>query len=150
MASPQASEKIFANNKIEMFWKDGSYDTIATISEWVDMKDYGNFAVIMTAGNLSGAGVKALSIYADNDSAGNGTPTAIKAWSGDVGTAEGDYLVLEVSAEEIRQEAEDAGVDFRYVCAYITLANVGDEAAITYIRSNPVFPQTGLTADSVT
>ncbi|HUX01022.1 MAG TPA: hypothetical protein VMY35_08580 [Phycisphaerae bacterium] len=151
MASPQASDKLFCNVKAEMYWADDDYSTSAELSStWFDMRDYNEFSVLMTAGNLTGAGVKALDIYADSDPAGGGTPTKIKAFAGSAGSVEGDYLVLSVTAEEIRQEAEDAGVDFRYVMPYLTLANAADEAAVCVIRSGARFPQDGLTADVVT
>lgn len=150
MASPQAVNQLFSKQKIEMFWKDGDYSTIADIDEWVDMRDYRNFAVILTAGNLTGAGVKNLKIYADAESDGSGGNISIAEWSGTVGSAEGDYLVLECTAEQIRQEAEDNTKELRYVSAYIQLANAADEGVVTYIRAGARFPRDGLTADSVT
>ena len=150
MASPQAADKLFSNQKIEMFWKDDDYSSEADIDEWVDMRDYSNFAVILTAGNLTGAGVKDLKIYADAESDGSGGNVSIVEWSGSVGSAEGDYLVLECTAEQIAQEGEDNSKDLRYVSAYVTLDNAADEAVVTYIRAGARFAQDGLTADSVT
>lgn len=150
MVSPQAANKLFANLAIKSYWKDGNYSTLSDIDEWVDMRDFSNFAAILTAGNLTGAGVVDLKIYADQDSDGGDSNILIADWTGSVGTAEGDQIVLECTAEQIAQEGADNSKELRYVSAYIQLANSGDEAVVTYVRGGARFPQDGLTADSIT
>ena len=152
MASPQAADKWLCNNKTDVFWCDDDFSSAAEAdAAWLDMRGYAGIVAILTAGNLTGAGVKALSFYADSDADGNsGDAAAIVNWSGDVGSAEGDYLVLEMTAEQLAQEAADVGVDYRYVIPYITLDNAADEGVVTVIRYGPQFAYDGLTADSVT
>jgi len=150
VASPQAADKWLCNQKVDVYWCDGDYTTAAAAdSTWLDMKDYTGVAGIFTAGNLTGAGVKALSIYAGTSAAGAGA-AALVNWSGTVGSAEGDYLVLEATSEQLRQEAEDAGANYRYIIPYITLDNAADEGVVMVVRYGPKFPRDGLTADSVT
>jgi hypothetical protein len=65
-------------------------------------------------------------------------------------TAAGDFLVLSCTAEEIAQEASDAGVaNARYVTAVVTCDNAGDEAVVFYQRAGTKRAYAGLTADVV-
>ena len=58
--------------------------------------------------------------------------------------------VLAHSAEEIAQEAADAGVsNARYVSANLTLQNAADENVVVYIRGQAKRAYDGLTADVV-
>ena len=150
MASPQDAQKFLANNKMESFAKDADFSTAADIDEWVDMRDYGGIAVMVTGINLTGAGPSGLDIIADEDADGGDGNVIITTWSGDAATAEGDFLVLEATSEQIVQEGEDNSKNLRYVSVKLKLANAGDEAVVTYVRYNPRFPQLDLTADSVT
>ena len=59
-------------------------------------------------------------------------------------------FVLECSAEEIAQEAADAGVsNARYVSANLTMDNAADENVVVYIRSRAKRAYDGQTADVV-
>jgi len=151
MASPQASDKLFSNMKVTMYDHDPANSTVATDIGWVDMRDYSRFAVITFASALTGVGVTVFTIIANNDSAGGGTDVAIKAHGvASAPDAVGDYLVLECTAEEIAQEAADAGiVGVRYVSAKLTCADTADEQVVVYIQSGARFPQDALTADVV-
>lgn len=156
MASPQASMKIFANNKIEIFDHDPNGTSAlevtpdgGTTQRWVDMRGYGAFAAIAMSSALTGAGITKLEIVANTASDGSGTDVVIKD-SGTVACdAVGDYVVEECTAEEIAQEGADNSVDLRYVCARLTVANAADEAVVTYIRAYPRYAESGLTADTI-
>ena len=150
MASPQAPEKFFANNKVQMFDHDPD-TTNSTAVEWVDMRDYGEFSVIDMASALTGVGTDAFSIVADAESDGSGTNVTVVSHAiASAPDAVGDYLVLTVTAEQIVQEGEDnSQTGLRYVSAVIDKANTADESVVTYIRSKPRFAASGLTADTV-
>lgn len=114
---------------------------------WVDMRDYGNIMITVLAAALTGAGVTVFKILANAQSNGGGTDYEIKAHAvGSAPDADGDYLVLECSAEEI---AQVSGGLARYVSANIDTADASDNIVATYIRCNPRFAQSGLTADVV-
>lgn len=156
MASSQSSNKIFANQKIEMF--DHDPDSTAalevtpdggTTQRWVDMANYGAFAAIAMSSLLAGNGITKLEIVANDKSDGSGTDVVIKSSGTVAADAVGDYVVEECTAEELAQEGADNSVNLRYVCARITMQNAGDEAVVTYIRSNPRFAESGLTADTI-
>lgn len=150
MASPQASDKLFSNLKITMYDHDPADSTVATDVEWVDMRDYENFAVLTFASTLTGAGVTAFSILANSKSDGSGTDVTIKTHAvGSAPDAVGDYLVLECTAEEIAQEGADNSEELRYVSANLTCANAADENVVVYVRGGAKRACDGLTADTV-
>ena len=155
MASPQSSEKIFANQKIQMFDHDPDGTSAAivtpdagTTERYAGMRDYCGFAVVAMSSALTGAGITLVEIVADDDQAGTNL-TVIKTSGAVVADAVGDYVVLECTAEEIAQESEDAGADLRYVAARLTVANAADEAVVAYIQTEPRFAGTGLTATTI-
>lgn len=151
MASPQASDKFFANNKVTQYDHDPANSTVATAIGWVDMRDYGNFAALCFTSSLGGNGPTAFSIIADSDSdGGSGSNVIIKTHAvGSAPDAVGDYLVLECTAEELAQEGADNSVDLRYVSVKVTCHHTDDEAVVTYIRSEARRAADGLTADTV-
>ena len=61
----------------------------------------------------------------------------------------GDQIWLEVTAEEVRQACNDAGLVPAAVSASVEFAVATDEGVVTYIRYAPRFAQDGLTADIV-
>ncbi len=73
----------------------------------------------------------------------------IKITTGHVGDAIGDYVVLEVSAEDIQQIGKVAGYDFTHVTAYIECHHNDDEVAVTYIRHGAKHRTSGLTATTI-
>ena len=150
MASAQTVDKLFTNHKITVYDHDPD-STAATAVEWVDMRDYKNFAAIAFASALTGTGVTAFSIVADSDSDGGSgnNVTVVSHAVGSAPDAVGDYLVLECTAEQIGALGDDNGYDLRYVSAKLTMNNAGDENVVVYIRSGPRFAYDGLTADTV-
>jgi len=155
MASQLALEKLFANAKIEMFYHapadaatEQSVKAGASTTTWKDLRDYKGFAVAAMTALLTGNGLIELSIYAAEDSSGTNA-TEIKTSGVVAADAVGDYVVEECSAEEIAHIGEAAGYDLRYVAAYVDCHHNDDEVAVTYIRHGAKFPQTGLTADTI-
>ncbi len=155
MVTAVATEKLFANVKIEPFVHmtttnatDQSVKAGTTTTTWKPMRDYEGFAVIACQHVLGGNGIEELSIYAaTDDSASNAT--SIKVTTGHTGDAIGDSVVLEVSAEEIEQIGIAAGYKFTHVSAYIECHHNDDEVAVTYIRYGCKRPRTGLTATNI-
>lgn len=150
MASALATEKLFANAKIEMWDHDpgATAATVCTGGSYVDLRDYGGFAVVAMSSTLTGNGITLLEIVAADDATGTNV-TVIKTSGTVAADAVGDYVVEECTAEEIAQLSEAAGYSLRYVGARLTLHNAADESVVTYIRHKPRFPQTGLTADTI-
>ncbi len=156
MVSAVTTEKFASRNKVQMFFHDpdGTGTIITTpdgetTKRWVDMRDYGGFAVQAMSVVLTGNGITLLEIVADVNSDGSGTNRIIKSSGAVVADAVGDYVVVECLAEEIAQIGEDNSEDLRYVAARLTVANSADEAVVNYIQFFPRFPATGLTADAI-
>jgi len=147
MASPQASEKIKSRMAVTATDFDPDATTATEIS-WVDMRDFEFF--LCSFFRTIGTGTFAMTIIGNAESDGSGTDVALKTFAGDAPDAVGDYVFLEVTAEEIAQEASDAGVaNARYVTAVCTFGTNTDEGVVTYVRSGPKRAYTGLTADVV-
>ena len=151
MASPQSSDKLFSNLMLYAYDHDPANSTVLTEIAWVDMRDYQNFAVLVFTSVLAGTGVTAVTIIANAESDGGGTDVAIKTHAmGSLPNAVGDFVVLECTAEEIAQEAADAGVaNVRYVTVTVTCNNTADEAVVFYIRGGAKRPHRALTADYI-
>ena len=154
MASPQGYSKFLDNNKVTTYAIDQDLTTPAVptvFSTWVDMKGYGGCVMIATGINLTGVGVDALSIMADSDSDGGGGNVEIVAHA--VGTApssEGDSLIIECQAEQLRQEGADNSEGLRYVAPKIGLGNAADECTVTIILTEPQHAYLNLTPDTIT
>lgn len=148
MSSPQGSQKFIANNKVTHYDFDPGATSLTDIA-WVDMRDFESF----TASFFRTIGTSAVvfHILANSASDGSGTDVNIKTHAvGSEPDAVGDYLFLSCTAEEVAQEASDAGVaNARYVTAQVSVATGTDEGVITYILSGANRPTLNLTADSV-
>ena len=147
MASPQASDKLKSNLAVTQYDFDPDA-TSATEITWVDMRDFESF--MCSFFRTVGTGTFAMTIIGNAQSDGGGTDVALKSFSGSAPDAVGDYVFLEVTAEEIAQEAADAGVAHaRYVTAVCTFGTNTDEGVVTYIRGRSKRPHRALTADVV-
>ncbi len=147
MASPQASDRMRPNLKVTHYDFDPDATSVTEIA-WVDMRDFGS--ILMSFFRTVGTANLTFTIIGNAESDGGGSDVALKTFSGDQPNAEGDYVFLEVSAEEIAQEGSDASVDnVRYVTAVCSVATNSDEGVITYIRGDARHPSDGLTADVV-
>ena len=151
MASPQASDKLFSREALYAYDHDPADASVDTEIAWVDMRDYEQFAVLLFTSVLGGTGPTAFSIIANAESDGSGTDVTIKTHAiGSSPNAVGDFLVLQCTAEEIAQEASDAGVaNARYVCVRVTCNHTGDECVVFYQRTGCKRAYAGLTADYV-
>ena len=155
MASPQTSNKFASTQKAQMFDHDPGGTSAAVITpdggtteRWVDMRDYGNFAVLAMSSTLTGNGITKLEIVAADDN--TGTNTIVIKDSGTVAAdAVGDYVFEECTAEEIQQESEDAGFTSRFVAGRLTVENAADEAVATYVQFTAKYAVDGLTADTI-
>jgi hypothetical protein len=155
MASPQASAKLTSKLKVASFDHDPggtsavllSGDGGTTIS-YVDGRDYSNFLFIAKPSVLAGNGITKLEIVASATTT-FAAVTVIKDSGTVAADAIADYVVEECTAEEIAQEASDAGVELRYVTARLTCHNAGDEAVVTFVGV-PRHAYLGLTADNIT
>ena len=157
MVTAVATEKLFANAMIESFIHmpaagatEQSVKAGATAATWRAMRDYEGFAVIAVQGVLGGNGMIKLSIYGATDSAGSDA-VEIKTTGTIDCDAIGDYAVLEVSAEDIKQVGldESTPLDFTHVVAYIDSHHNDDEQGVTYIRSGAKHRTSGLTATTI-
>lgn len=147
MASPQASDKLGSNLKVTQYDFDPNTTGVVEIA-WVDMRDYHNLMV--TFFRTIGTANLTFTIIGNAESAGGGSDVEIKSWSGSEPVAVGDYVVLECTAEEMAQEASDAGVDnLRYLTAVVAVATAEDEGVVTYIRGGAKRAADGLTVDVV-
>jgi len=162
MASSQSSVNLFSKNKIQMFDHDPNSTSASVVTpdagtteRWVDMRDYSSFAALAMSSALTGNGISLLEIVANSESDGSDTSVVIKTSGAVLCDAVGDYVVEECTAEEVAQESADAieaatiTNQLRYVAARVTVANAADEAAVTYIQSDPRFAEAGLTADTI-
>lgn len=148
MSSPQGSQKFIANNKVTHYDFDPGATTLTDIA-WVDMRDFEEITASFF--RTVGTGAVVFHILANAESDGSGTDINIKTHAvGSEPDAVGDYLFLSCSAEEVAQEASDAGVaNARYVTAQVSVATDSDEGVVTYIMSGANRPGLDLTADSV-
>lgn len=155
MVTALATEKLFSNACIESFIHmpaagatEQSVKAGTTTATWKAMRDYEGFAVIAVQSVLGGSGMIELSIYAAEDD----TPTnatEIKTTGVVACDAIGDYVVLEVTMDEVNQIGKAAGYDFTHVTAYIDSQHNDDEQAVTYIRYGAKRPTSGLTANTI-
>lgn len=160
MASPQGFSRFLDRHKIDTYTVDEDLTTAAVpdpvnsaVSGWYDMRDYDAVVFMATNANLTGIGVKSLSIVADSNADG-GSGNNVTIVTHGVGTAlaaEGDGYVIECSADQLRQEGLDAGTatDLRYVAISLGLTNAGDEAAVTVIRTEAKRKFVNLTPDTI-
>lgn len=115
---------------------------------WVDMQDYD--AILITFFRTVGtSNLDTFAIIANSESDGSGTDATVKTHAvANEPNAVGDYIVLEVSAEEIRQVETSSTGQLRYVSASVEFATGTDEGVVTYIRKAR-HAQRNLTAESV-
>lgn len=150
MASPQSSNKIASNCKWTIHDVDADYSTAAVVTSTVtDALSYGGFGVLAMSSLLAGNGITKVEIIGCTGSDGTGSITVIKDSGTVAADAVGDYVFLECTAEELRQEAADAGADLRYYAVRLTNNNSGDEAVISVLATDPRIATSGLTATTI-
>lgn len=151
MASAVTTQKIGARFSFETFFHDpDSAASVPLTSDggttkyWRDMRDYEWFGVVASNGTLTGNGITDLAIYAADDN--TGTNATLIVDSGTLsGTTVGAGGFVECTAAQIREVSAAAGKTFRYVTAYLTVANSADEAAVAFLRGLTKHGQLNLT-----
>lgn len=155
MASALATQKFCFENILQMWDHDPGATTAlittpdgGTTKRVVDMKDASRFvaAVMATVIAGGGTGLTKVEIIACDSSDGTGNVTVVKERDTIAGDAQGDWVVLECSAQELRDLSEAAGASLRYVAVRITCNNAGDEAAVVYLRQGLRHPALDSTA----
>lgn len=118
-----------------------------TTKRYVAMRDYEGFVGLVMA-TIATGGPTLVDIVAAEDSSGTNVTTIVS--SGTVAAdAVGDFVYVECTAEQINEVGKAAGYTFTHAGVRITCANSGDECAVTYIRTKPKFPQSGLSANAI-
>lgn len=154
MASAVTTSKLFANAAIITYDHDPGASTAlitspdgGTTKRYVSIKDYEGFAGIVMA-TIATTGPTLVDIVGAEDSSGTNVTTVVS--SGTVAAdAVGDVVVVEATADQFREVGAAAGYNFTHAGVRITCGNSGDECAVTYIRYNPRYPQSGLTANAI-
>jgi hypothetical protein len=152
MPSAVSTEKIFANQKIQMFDHDPGATTAIIVSpdggttkRTVDGRDAENFAVIAKPTIVGGNGIVKLEIIA-SASSDMSSPVVVKDSGAVVADSLNDYVALECSMAEVRH----LGAGLRYLAGRITMATATDEAAATYIQDGLRFAGEAQTATLIT
>jgi hypothetical protein len=155
MVTALATEKLFANAAVEMFYhapadasSEQSVKAGDTTTTWKAMRDYEGFAVLAMTALKAGNGMIELSIYAATSSAG-ADAHEIKTTGVIAADAIGDYAALEVSAEEVAQMGVELGHEFTHLTAYVDCHHANDEVAVVYIRYGAKRAYTGMTATTI-
>jgi hypothetical protein len=132
MAVATAFQSIQAENQVTAYDFDPN-STNATDVAWVDMRDFDSILI----GFFRTIGVSDLTfaVLANDVSNGSGTDVTVKSVTlAAQPNAVGDHVWTEVSASEIRQACEVAGVNGRYVSASFAFGTNTDEGVGIYIR----------------
>jgi hypothetical protein len=100
-------------------------------------------AIYMTT--VGTGGVTAFKIMAATDAAGSGAVAVVAHALGSNPDAVGDFVTLECNVEQIREVLATA----THVGVLVNLVTNTDEGCLTFIRAEPQFPRSGLTADYI-
>lgn len=118
-----------------------------TTKRYVALGDYEGFAGLVMA-TIATGGPTLVDIVGATDSSGTNVTTIVS--SGTVAAdAVGDFVAVECTAEQVNEVGKAAGYNFTHVGVRITCASAADECAVTYIRFNPRYPQSALTANAI-
>lgn len=148
MASAQNLKKLVVNQKVDAI-PSGDISSEGVV-KWYDMSLFKRFHVQAMAAALTGDGLTTFEIEASANSDGSGTNATIKVHAlAPAPDAAGDYVNLEVSAEEVRGEATATTGALRYVGANVQADNAADNITLIHILSDPTFAFDGLTADNI-
>jgi hypothetical protein len=156
MASAVTSAKISPNWAILSYDHDPGATTAqivtpdgGTTKRLVALRDYELFGVAcMTSVSASSSGATLVDIVACTDSAGTNATTVVS--SGTVAAdAVGDFVWVECTAAQVKEQGDSDGRVYTHVGARITCSNSGDECVVTYLRGNSKYPTAGLTANAI-
>ena len=141
------NDKILSSLKITAYDFDPNATTATDVS-FVDMRDLYSLCVMVF--RTVGTSTMTLTIVANTDSDGGGDEETIatKTFTAGQPDAVGDYVFLEVLAEQIRTSGDSNDEALRYVSAKISFETATDEAVVAYI-AKPRFKFDGLSADLI-
>lgn len=114
-------------------------------TQCLEIANYRRFAATVTTSILVGTGPIAFSIYAATSAAGAGGVAVVTHAMGSLPNAINDTVVLECDVNQIREVLATA----THVGVWLDCNNNDDEAAVTFIRADPVWSRADLTADYV-
>lgn len=154
MATAVTSNKIASNFSIIPYDDDPGATTATVVTDgttarWVSMVNWGNFAGIVFPTIVGGGGVTLVEIVAATDSSGTNVTAVLSSGTVAADAALVDYVFIECTAEQIKEVGVAAGYNFTHVALRVTNATNTDENVAVYIRANPRFPQSGLTATTI-
>jgi len=153
MASPQAFTDMSNTHRVSWVVDGSDRTTLAAIpvteagvtGTWFAMRDYSSVLVICILHSRTD-NIEEFHIYAGTSSAGAGA-AAMKTHAGTTGAdAAGDGVILELSAEEIAQEGEDASAEYTHIAPYVKTGNSADRVTMIIIAKSKR-PRRALTAD---
>jgi hypothetical protein len=140
-------DKVLTTHAITQYDFDPGVDTAVDIG-WVDMRDFDNFVGIFFRTVGTGA-LDTFTVLGNPASNGSGTDVIIKAHAvASEPNAVGDYIFLEVTAEEIA-DADTVLGTVRYVSISAEFETSTDEGVVTYIRTGAKRAYDGLSADTI-
>jgi hypothetical protein len=155
MATGVTSTKLTSSLAIESYDHDPGATTAVvtsgdggTTQKWVPMKNFGAFLVQARPTVVAANGITLLEIVGATDSAGTNV-TVILAHAASITNAIGEYVNLEVTADQVNEVGKAAGFNFTHVAARLTMATNTDEANVTYVRGLAERQYAGLTADNL-
>lgn len=142
--SNQTVSKLFSTKALTAYRHEPG-NTTPAVPAWADMRDFEHFGALVLATALTGDGVTKLELVAATSAAGDGLKVITTHTPDPAPETVGDYVVIEGTAEQIRQ----CGVGYRYAGVRVTIQNSADKTAVFYIRDGARFAHAGLTADNV-
>jgi hypothetical protein len=120
-----------------------------TTKRYVPLALYELFGVAcMTSVSASSSGATLVDIVAATDVLGTDVTTVVSSGAV-VADAVGDFVFVECTAAQVKEVGDAAGKAFTHVAARITCSNSGDECVVTYLRGQPKFTASGLTANVI-
>jgi hypothetical protein len=142
------SDKISSVSKVMMFDFDPGATTVTAVS-WQPMENFQNLLAMFM--RTIGTSTATLTINAATDSSGTDSAVvATKTFTDGQPDAVGDYVYLEVSAEDVAQKASDNSKNYTHVSAVISVETGTDEAVVTYVFTGSRYTNGNGTEDHVT
>ncbi len=132
-------QHFISNNKLLAFDFDPGGTSLTDIG-WTDMLGFGGITVMFI--RTIGTSATVMNIIANTVADGSGTDAVLKTHAvANEPNAVGDFIVLEVSAEEL---ALHATAGLRGIGAQVSFATGTDEGVVVYILSEPTFAKQDL------
>jgi len=148
MASALVAQEFFSRIRRDVFALTGVGPAVAA-GGYLDMSQYGNFAITVIDSVLSGSGLAQIEIVAAVDAAGTNAQQITTKTLTPSAPVITDFATLEIIADQIREVATASGFNLRFVAARVTLNAAGDKVIVVCDRWRAKFPQQNLTADVI-